>query len=36
MQDLKVVFTNELDTSVFNEHFYLTLLNAIKKLSDKE
>ena len=33
-QNLKVIFVNNLDTRVFDEQFYLVLLEQIKKLKN--
>ena len=35
MQELKVVFTNELDTEILDKDFYILLLQQIKQLSVK-
>ena len=36
MQKFKVVFKNELDTSVFDDYFYSLLFQRIVKLSAKK
>ncbi len=32
--DLKVIFTNQLDTKVFDKYFYQQLLEQMKKLKN--
>ena len=35
-ENLKVIFTNELDLSIFDEHFYKVILRRILDLKQKK